>query len=144
PELRFVHFAWRWLFPLCAAATVLASFAVAQSSRRRILFPVVAFALIGLDAAVIHTKTVYPHFVEEISANFQSRHGYRGLLEYTPLTSKGRSLPLDAPLIEPVGAKTSNTGQLRIQVEGWSPEKKVIRADLSHSMRVKLKLLAYP
>jgi hypothetical protein len=144
PELRFVQFPWRWLFPMCAAAAVLVSFAVVQSSRRRVLLPVLAFAVIAVDAAVIHTKTVYPHFVEEIAAKFQSQHGYRGLLEYTPLVSKGRFLPVDAPLIEPVDPKKPDNRSLPIYVEVWSPERKVIRADLLQPITVNLKLLAYP
>jgi hypothetical protein len=145
PELRYVQFPWRWLFPMCAAAALLASFALIQSSRRRMLLLVLAFALIAVDATVVHTRTVYPHFVDETAAKLQSQHGYAGLLEYTPLANKGRFLPVEASLIEPVDpSKKPDNRSLPIYIEVWSPERKVIRADLPQPMTVNLKLLSYP
>ena len=106
--------------------------------------PLLVFALLAVDAVVVHTKTVYPHLVEEISAKFQSQHGYHGLLEYTPLGNKARSLPVGAPLIEPIDSKNRDNASLPIYAEVWSPERKVIRADLPQPMTVNVKLLAYP
>jgi len=146
PELRFVQFPWRWLFPMCAAAALLVTFALVQSKRKRILLPVLGFALVAIDATIVYAKQVYPHFVAEIADKFHSGRGYAGLLEYTPLAGKGRYLPTDAPLIalvEPVSEQSVGTPP-GVYVERWSPERKVIRADLSQSTTVNLKLLAYP
>jgi hypothetical protein len=146
PELRFVQFPWRWLFPMCAAAAVLVSFALAQSNRKRILLPVLGFGLVAVDASIIYAKQVFPHFVTQVAEKFHSG-GYAGLLEYTPIAGKSRNLPADAPLIAPVESfATQQSANTRpgVYVESWSPERKVIRADLPHATTVNLKLLAYP
>ena len=146
PELRFVQFPWRWLFPMCAAAALLLSFALIQSKRKRILLPLLGFGLIAVDATIAHTKQVYTHFVTEIADKFRSGRGYDGLLEYLPLAGKGRYLPADAPLIalvEPVSQQSVGTPP-GVYVERWSPERKVIRAELLHPMTINLRLLAYP
>ena len=146
PELRFVQFPWRWLFPLCTAAAFLLAFAAIQSNRKRILWPALAFALIAVDATIIYTKHPYPHFVDKIAESFHSGHGYAGLLEYTPLPSKGHSLPKDAPVIAPVDPQPQEADGKRpsVYAEVWSPEKKVLAAELPQPTTVNLKLLAYP
>jgi hypothetical protein len=146
PELRFVQFPWRWLFPMCAAAALLVSFAVIQSKRKRILLPVLGLGLVAVDATIVYAKQVYPHFVAEIADKFHSGRGYDGLLEYMPLAGKGRYLPADAPLIAPAEPSIEQSADTPpgVYVELWSPERKMIRADLPHPMTVNLKLLAYP
>ncbi len=146
PELRFVQFPWRWLFPMCAAAALLASFALVQSNRKRILLPVVGFGLVAVNASIIYAKQVFPRFTTQVADKFHA-HGYAGLMEYTPIAGKSRYLPADAPLIaavEPSNPQQPASTPSGVYVEVWSPERKVIRADLLHSMTVNLKLLAYP
>jgi hypothetical protein len=146
PELRFVQFPWRWLFPLCAAAALLVSFALAQSQRHRILLPVLGLGLIAVDATIVYAKQVNPRFVTEIAGQFQSGRGYTGLLEYTPLAGNGRVLPADAPVIAPSEPTSQQSGAPPpgVYVELWSPERKVIDADVSQPTTIDLKLLAYP
>jgi uncharacterized membrane protein len=146
PELRFVQFPWRWLFPMCAAAALLASFALVQSNRKRTLLPVLGFVLVAVNASIICAEQVFPHFVTQVAEEFHA-HGYSGLMEYTPVAGKNRHLPADAPLIaavEPSNPRQPASTPAGVYVEVWSPERKVIRADLPHSMTVNLKLLAYP
>jgi hypothetical protein len=145
PELRFVQFPWRWLFPLCTAAALLLSSAIVHSKRRRILLPIMGLVFVALDATVVYAKQVSPHFVTEIADKFASGRGYAGLKEYTPSAGQGRDLPANAPLISavkplPLQSATSQG----VYVELWSPERKVIRADLSRPTTINLKLLAYP
>jgi len=146
PELRFVQFPWRWLFPLCAAAALLGSFALAQSKRQRILLPVLGLALIAVDATIVYAKQVSPRFVTEIADKFHSGRGYAGLLEYTPLAGKERILPADAPMIAPIDSSSQPWAATPpgVNVELWSPERKVIHADVSQPTTIDLKLLAYP
>jgi hypothetical protein len=145
PQARFVQFPWRWLFPMCAAAAVLLAFAAVRTNRK-FAWPTLAFVLFGIDATIVHAKEVYPHFAEEIAEKFQSGRGYAGLLEYTPLPSKERYLPENAPLIAPADPQPLQTGSAgpAVYAEAWSAEKKVIRADLPQPTAVNLKLLAYP
>jgi hypothetical protein len=146
PELRFVQFPWRWLFPMCAAAALLASFGLIQSNRKRILLPVLGFGLVTVDASIIYAKQVFPHFVTQVAEKIHAR-GYAGLMEYTPIAGKSRHLPADAPLIAPVepsDPQQSASTPPGVYVESWSPERKAIRADLPRAMTVNLKLLAYP
>jgi hypothetical protein len=145
PELRFVQFPWRWLFPMCAAAALLLSFALVESKRGRILLPLLGFVLVAFDATIVYAKQASPYIVAEVADKFHSGRGYAGLLEYTPLAAKGRDLPADAPLIAPVEPFSQQPAASQgIYVELWSPERKVIRADLPHPMTANLKLLAYP
>jgi len=146
PELRFVQFPWRWLFPLCTAAALLGSFALAQSKRQRILLPILGLALIAVDATIVCAKQVSPRFVTEIADKFHSGRGYAGLLEYTPLAGKERILPADAPMIAPVDSSSQPSAATPpgVNVELWSPERKVIHADVSQPTTIDLKLLAYP
>jgi cytochrome bd-type quinol oxidase subunit 2 len=144
PAAKFVQFPWRWLFPMCTAAAILLVFAVVRSKRKRIVWPTLAFVLIVLDLGIIYAKQVYPNFTNVIAEKFQSGRGYPGLLEYTPLASKGRYLPADAPLLAPVEQQQLSGDGLAPYVEVWSAEKKVIHADLPHPTAFNLKLLAYP
>ena len=147
PKLRYIQFPWRWLFPMCAATALLVSFALVQSKRTRILLPMLGLALIAVDAATVYAEQVRPHFVTEIADNFYSGHGYAGLLEYTPIAGKSRQFPEDAPSIapvEPLDQQESASSRSGVYIEVWSPEQKVIQADLPRSMTVNLKLLAYP
>jgi len=94
-----------------------------------------------LDAGIVHTKEWFPHVTDKIADTFRSGAGYIGLPEYAPLGER-QPLPADAPLIslaDPGAAESA-----RIRVKAWSPEKKVIVADLSRSARLNVKVLAYP
>ena len=140
PELRFLQFPWRWMFPLCAAAVLLLAFAVCESKRRQILWPGIALIILVLDVGIMHTKEWFPHVTGKIADKFQSGGGYAGLPEYSPV-DKRQPLPADAPLISPADPAADSNG---VHVEAWTPEKKVIVADLSRPTAINLKLLAYP
>jgi hypothetical protein len=140
PELRFLQFPWRWLFPLCAATALLLAFAIGESKKERILWPAIALTVLVLDAGIAHTKEWFPHVTDKIAAEFQSGAGYPGLPEYAPL-AEGKSLPTDAPLVSMADPAADSNG---IHVETWAPENKVIVADLSGPTTIDLKLLAYP
>lgn len=140
PELRFLQFPWRWMFPLCASTVLLLAFAACESKRRRILWPAIALTILVLDAGIMHTKEWFPHVTGKVADQFQSGAGYAGLPEYSPLVER-QPLPANAPLIslaDPAAVANS------VRVEAWSPEKKVIVAYLLHPTAINLKLLAYP
>src|SRR5712671_206621 len=141
PKLQFLQFPWRWLFPLCAATILLLAFAVSESKRKRILWTAIALMVIVLDASIVHTKEWFPHVTDKIADKFRSGAGYVGLPEYAPL-AEGKSLPADAPLISLADPEAAESSDIRI--ETWSPEKKVIVAELSRPAAVNLKVLAYP
>jgi hypothetical protein len=146
PEGRFVQFPWRWCFVLCTAAAFLLAYAAIRSNRKRIVWPALALILFAIDATIVYPRHVYPQYVSQIQEKFQSRRGYGGLLEYTPLPSRGRTLPEGAPLIAPVDRQPEESGGKgrAIYAEVWSPEKKVIDAALPQPTALNLKLLAYP
>jgi hypothetical protein len=141
PELRFVQFPWRWFFPLCAGTALLLAFAITQS-RRKILWPAVVLAFVAIDAGIVHAREWFPYFADEIQKNFDSGTGYNGLDEYTPVTAPYGSRLADAPLVAVADAATHESGSLRVEL--WSPERKVINADLPVPTVINLKLLAYP
>jgi hypothetical protein len=140
PELRFLQFPWRWMFPLCAATVLLLAFAACESRRRPILWPAIALIILVLDAGTMHTKEWFPQVTGKIADKFQSGAGYPGLPEYSPLDER-QPLPTNAPLIslaDPAAVANS------VHVEAWFPEKKVIVAELPRPTAINLKLLAYP
>jgi hypothetical protein len=141
PEVHFLQFPWRWLFALCAATVLLLALGVSQSKRRPILWAAIGLIIVVLDAGIVHTREWFPHVTDKIADTFRSGAGYIGLPEYAPLAER-QPLPAEAPLIslaDPVASESD-----RIRVEAWSPEKKVIVAELSRPARVNVKLLAYP
>jgi hypothetical protein len=140
PELRYLQFPWRWLFALSAATVLLLAFTACESKRRRLWWAGMALIILVLDAGIMHTKEWFPHVTDKIGDKFQSGVGYPGLPEYAPV-AEGKSLPADAPLISAADPATRSNA---VHVESWSPEKKVIVADLSSPTTVNLKLLAYP
>ena len=145
PELRFVQFPWRWLFPLCTAVTLLVVL-VASASKRSVLWPAVALIVGVVAVGIVYTRQWYPHVVDEIAANFESGGGYVGLPEYTPIANETLSMPKNAPFVAPAGwhfEPTSLDGAA-VYVENWSAETREICADLKHPMTLDLKLLAYP
>jgi hypothetical protein len=146
PELHFVQFPWRWLFPLCTAVVLLLTFAVSASKRARVLWPAVGVAVIAVTAAIVHTKHWYPHFVDEIAEDIQAGRGYPGLPEYTPLANNTLSLPKGAPLVSAPGWHVGQAGLAgaAVYVERWSAERKEVCVELAHPMAIGLKLLAYP
>jgi hypothetical protein len=146
PNLRFVQFPWRWLFPLCAVAILMITSAVTGSKRERILWTAVALVLAAIDAGIVYAKQWYPNATADIAAEIQSGRGYPGLAEYTPIGSQVLSLPKDAPLVAVEGSLATESAQTEraVYVEVWSAERKTLTANLSHPQSVKLKLLAYP
>lgn len=146
PTLRFVQFPWRWLFPLCAVTVLMITCSVSGSKRERILWTAVALALVVVDAGIVYTKRWYPNATADIVAETQSGGGYLGLEEYTPIGTQVLSLPKDAPLVAVEGSLTAESPQTEraVYVKLWSPERKILGANLSHPLSVKLKLLAYP
>ena len=146
PELYFVQFPWRWLFPLCTAVTLLVTLSVSASKRNRVLWPGVACVVAVVGVGIVHTKQWYPRIPDEIAEKFASGRGYAGLPEYTPITNETLALPKEAPFVSPAGWRfepTSLAGA-KVYVENWSAERKEICAELAHPMAVELKLLAYP
>ena len=141
PELRYLQFPWRWLFPLCASTVLLIALAIGESKKARFAWAAVAFIVLVLDASIVHTKQWFPHSVEAIAERFQSGAGYAGLREYAPLTKRD-ALPANAPVVFIPDQETQ--GWHAIQVESWSAEEKRILANLVRPTAVDLKLLAYP
>jgi hypothetical protein len=145
PELRFVQFPWRWFFPLCAAAVLLLAVALQESNRKRVLWPLLAVALLAIDGGIVHAREWFPHFTDEIERSVQSHAGYNGLEEYAPLARHTEALPKDAPLIALVDTELDSAEEVPFaQVELWSSEQKVVIANLPHAMTLNLKLLSYP
>jgi uncharacterized membrane protein len=146
PELRFVQFPWRWMFPLCTSAILLLALAISASKRSRVLWLSVAFLAGAVATGIAYTKQWYPHVVDQMAANFQSGRGYAGLPEYTPVANNTLSMPKDAPFVAPAGWRfePTNIRGTTIYIENWSAERKEICADLPGPTTLDLKLLAYP
>lgn len=148
PELRFVQFPWRWLFPLCMASALLIASAISGFDRKRIWSLAVILILIATDGIIGHTSEPDSHTVRDTVVSTRSGAGYRGLLEYAPIGAEVDRLPTEAPLIALVNPPGRNDDpalqRAIIDVGLWAPDRRVILSNLPEPFSIDLKLLAYP
>src|SRR5260370_1719504 len=96
PELRFVQFPWRWLFPLCMAGAFLTASAVPEAGRKWISW----LALILVVGAIYGRIAHWDSFsFQDALAAVRSGAGYGGTREYAPFGIIIGNLPNDAPQI---------------------------------------------
>lgn len=148
PELRFVQFPWRWLFPLCMASALLIASSISGFGRKRIWSLAVILVLVAIDGIIGHTSEPDSHTVRDTAVSIRSGAGYKGLVEYAPVDAQVAQLPKEASLITLVKTSAaSDSPELQedaLHVDLWAPERRVISANLPESLSIDLKLLAYP
>jgi hypothetical protein len=143
PALRFVQFPWRWLFPLALSFSVLTTAVLTQQRRNWFAWLAVGCALFVFDGRIVLTKQPRTtRTITDLDSAMRSGTGYEGLPEYAPVGSRPTRLSKDAPRIVAVGDENSISRKL--QVETWSPERKLVSVDSPEPFDVDLKLLAYP
>jgi hypothetical protein len=143
PALRFVQFPWRWLFPLALAVSMLTAAVLTHVRRNWLAWLVIGCVLLAIDVrAIVNTLSWGTAPITDHEAAINSGRGYEGLAEYAPLASQPGKLWKDAPWVVVVGEQTGDAPKL--QVEKWSPVRKLIAVDSPRPRDLDLKLLAYP
>ena len=145
PELRFVQFPWRWLIPL---GVVFAAFPVMASARLRkpwIVWAAGGLALVATATAIVRDAWWDSEDTVVLTAAMRSGHGYEGTDEYEPLGCDRYDLPENSPRIAlEAPARGEPQQHVRIHVEQWSAERKVLDVDSPRPITIVLKLLNYP
>jgi hypothetical protein len=142
PELRFVQFPWRWLFPLVLAGSLLTAAVATRLRQNWPIWVAIVLALLVIDSNIIRTEVWTTQTIADLDTAMRSGHGYEGLAEYAPINSQPLKLWKEAPSVVVVGWRQDV--RWKVQVDEWSIAKKVISVDSTEPLDLDLKLLAYP
>jgi hypothetical protein len=152
PKLRFVQFPWRWMSILTIPFVY---FVAAAFSHRRFrgLWFIAAAALIAGTGIFLARHTWWDN--EEfptLRAAIASGEGFDGTDEYDPIGDDHYNLPAKASRTQVLPpsedaesqAPTPNAPPPKIDVERWTPERKIVHVESARPVRVALRLLNYP
>lgn len=149
PELRFVQFPWRWLMVLSLTGAMFLGMATARAKWKRTWKVFIAVLLVAAGGAMVGDQYAWSGSddLQDLAGAIQSRKGYEGLDEYQPLGCDRTDLPAAAPRVRVQNAGTPGTEAehgIRIHVEQWGPDWKVISVDTPRAVTLELKLVDYP
>jgi hypothetical protein len=158
PKLNFVQFPWRWLSALGVVFAFFAAAAFGGQRKRWILWVVLAVLLSGTLAAMSSTTWWDSDDATSIADWVHSGLGYDGTDEYAPLgcarydlpgLSADSEQPPDQPV--PMAAKYDSAsgrvvpaGDLRVRVDGWAADDRVLVTSSRSPEDLVLRLLSYP
>ncbi len=149
PKLRFVQFPWRWAGPL---GLPMAYFLAAVAARKSWRWIVVIFLLAtygGTGAFLVRQAWWDSDAIPDLQQAIANDAGYEGTDEYDPLGDDRTDLPKNAPRAAVLRAdedadQPSAKDAVRIRIERWMPEEKLIRVEARQPAQVALRLLNYP
>jgi hypothetical protein len=158
PKLIFVQFPWRWLSALAVVFAFCVAAAFAGQRKRWILWVVLAVLLGGTAAAIASNTWWDSDDATAIADWVHSGLGYEGTDEYAPLGCAryelyGVSADSEQPPEEPVPftAKYDSASgtvvpasDLRVGVERWTAEHRVLLISSRSPEELILRLLSYP
>ena len=139
PKLRFMQFPWRWLLCLGLPFILLIILGVKKWTARAALYLAMLFVL----------AFVWQHFqppwwdaaadLREMQDNMSSGAGYEGTDEYTPVGADPSSVNKEARRVT-----VNGRAHAAIRVSQWTPEVKILTAELSAPDNLALHLFNYP
>ncbi len=139
PKLRFVQLPWRWLLCLNVPLAML----LVMVWRRWIARAALCLALLLVVVIVWHRVQApwWDHAadVAEIRDNIRQGPGYEGTDEYVPAGGDPYEVKQDAARVRVEGGSN-----IRTHVQQWSPESKILEADVSRPAKLVLRLFNYP
>lgn len=158
PELRFVQFPWRWM----EALTVVFAFCVAAALgewRKRWLVWVSLLVLLGATATAIARSTWWDSDdASDVADAVSAGLGYGGTDEFAPFgtqryelfgenpdgeDSPGTPIPVAMEFDPDSGEIAAATG-VRVHVEHWTAERRILSEQNTAPANLVLRLLAYP
>jgi hypothetical protein len=139
PELRYVQFPWRWLLCLGVSFAIAVAFGFRRWCWRGIIC---ALALVVL--LIVWHRVQVPWWdnagdIQEMLDNQQDGTGNEGVDEYVPAGADPYEIDKNVPLVRFEGA-----GSAQINVQQWSPEKRLLIANASAPGDLVLRLFNYP
>ncbi len=149
PKLRFVQFPWRWAGLLGVS---MAYFLAAVAARKRWRWIVVIFLLAtygGTGAFLVRHASWDSDAIPNLQRAIANDAGYEGTDEYDPLGDDRTDLPKNAPRAAVLRAdedadQPSAEDAVRIRIEQWMPQEKLIRVEAREPAQIVLRLLTYP
>ena len=147
PELAFVQFPWRWLVPLDVVAVFFFCAAIAALKRRWIAWGLAAIVLAALGAWMTTNNWWDDQDAPFVADSIASGAGYQGTDEYEPLGCDRTDLPdtaQRATLIDPDTKTAAPGNRVRLHVEAWTAERKLVAVDSPRPVTLVLQLIAYP
>jgi len=145
PALRYVEYPWRWLTPLSLAGALLLAAAIARARMKRLLWMAAALAIGGMSALLLYTVRwdFHDRHINILVAAARSEAGYQIDEDKDwclPRGSHPSRLSESAPLV----AAEGDSQDVRIDIEQWTPERKIFSVDSSRPTLLRIKLLNYP
>jgi hypothetical protein len=140
PELQFVQFPWRWMFPFNVAfACVLVATAASRGVKSWV--PVTIVVLVsGLWAG---QQPLWPSkAVTVTSESIETQRGFAGAPWYLPKNASPVQPEVNRGANVTLAGTSADTSSL--QVERWFIEDKVFSIDAPHPESAHLRLLSYP
>jgi hypothetical protein len=147
PKLRFAQFPWRWLGPMGAPCSLFLGAAISQARRKWVWWAAIGIVLAALSGLIIQDTWWDSEDVPALVKAIHSDQGYEGVDEYTPMGCDRYNLPGDAPRLTPhrlTGEILGRADGVRIHIQRWAPESKIISVDSPRELVLALKLLNYP
>jgi hypothetical protein len=161
PKLRFVQFPWRWSLALGAPYAVFLAVVLSRLRRPWIAWMLLFIATSTLAAAIIHDAWWDSMNYPVLSRGIRTDHGYEGTDEYAPLGFDRFAIPGanlvtdDQPIppgpsvprfqkFEPLSEKMVPASEVRLRVEEWTAEHRVITAETPQQVMLAVRLADYP
>ena len=158
PELRFLQFPWRWLVPFGMVFATFVATAVANMRRARLWWTVLAVAIAGTGAAIVHDAWWDTEDVPNLTEAIASGHGYEGTDEYAPLGCNHYLLPQGGPpsgdqpgppnpalaQLDPVSGKIVPASDIALHVQHWNAERKEFTIESAGVAKLAIRLIDYP
>lgn len=139
PLLQFLQFPWRWLLCMNVALVILLTMAW-----KRWLWRMAALLLMLASLVFVWQRIQAPWWdhardIADMVYQQQSGAGYEGTDEYVPAGADPYDIKLNAPKVT-----LDNGAPLRVQVQQWSPQRKLFAAEANQSGKLVLRLFNYP
>lgn len=147
PKLRFVQFPWRWLGPMGAPCSLFLGAAIGQARKKWLWWVAIGIVLGVLADLIIRDTWWDSEDVPTLVNAVRSDRGYEGVDEYEPRGCDRYNLPEDAPRLTPhsmTGEILGRADGVRVHIQRWAPESKVISVDSPRELILAVKLLNYP
>jgi hypothetical protein len=139
PKLRFMQLPWRWLLALNVVLAVLVTLGWRRWTARAVLCAAMLAVIVLVWMKVQPPWWDHAADIVEIRDNIRQGTGYEGTDEYVPAGGDAYEVKQAAPKVIVQGGSS-----VRIHVQQWAPESKVIEADVKKPAKLLLRLFNYP
>ncbi len=138
PKLRFVQLPWRWLLCLNVGLALLMTMGFRHWRSRVLLYSAMLLVIVGVWHRVQQPWWDHSGDITEIRDDVREGRGYEGTDEYVPSGADPYEIKREAVRV------SATTRDVRLRVEKWDPESRIISAEATAPTKLVLKLFNYP